>query len=41
MFGLYTLMTVVITSDEFDPYEYYAKQKKNVVNVDYNWEIQQ
>jgi hypothetical protein len=32
---------IKVTSDEFDPYEYYAKQKKNVVNVDYNWEIQQ
>jgi len=32
---------IKVTSDEFDPYEYYAKQKKNVINVDYNWEIQQ
>jgi len=28
---------IKVTSDEFDPYEYYAKEKKNVVNVDYNW----
>ena len=36
-----TKKRIKVTSDEFDPYEYYAKQKKNVVNVDYNWDIQQ
>ena len=36
-----TSKRIKVTSDEFDPYEYYAKQKKNVINVDYNWEIQQ
>jgi len=28
---------VKITFDDFDPYKYYAKQNKVVVNVDYNW----
>lgn len=30
-----------VTSDEFDPYSYYAKKNQVVVNVDYNWEIHQ
>jgi len=28
---------VKVTFDNFDPYKYYAKQNKVVVNVDYNW----
>ena len=31
---------IKVPSDEFDPYEYYKKQNKVVVNVDYNWDIQ-
>lgn len=32
---------IKVKSDEFDPYEYYAKQNKVVVNVDYSWDIHQ
>ena len=35
-----TSKRIKVPSDEFDPYEYYKKQNKVVVNVDYNWEIQ-
>jgi len=31
---------IKVTSDEFDPYAYYGKQGKVVVNVDYDWSIQ-
>jgi hypothetical protein len=29
---------IKVTSKDFDPEAYYAKQNKVVVNVDYNWE---
>jgi hypothetical protein len=29
---------IKVTSGEFDPYKYYAKQNKTVINVDYNWQ---
>ena len=29
---------IKVTSENFDPKAYYAKQNKVVVNVDYNWE---
>jgi Zn ribbon nucleic-acid-binding protein len=35
-----TSKRIKVPSDEFDPYEYYKKQNKVVVNVDYNWDIQ-
>jgi len=35
-----TSKRIKVTSDEFDPYAYYAKQNKVVVNVDYDWSIQ-
>jgi hypothetical protein len=31
---------IKVTSDEFDPYEYYAKKNQVVVNVDYDWSIE-
>ena len=34
-----TSKRIKVTSDEFDPYEYYANQNKVVVNVDYDWSI--
>ena len=35
-----TKKRIKVSSDEFDPVEYYAKKNMVVVNVDYNWEIQ-
>ena len=35
-----TSKRIKVPSDEFDPYEYYKKQNKVVVNVDYSWDIQ-
>lgn len=32
---------IKVKSDEFDPYEYYAKKNQVVVNVDYDWSIHQ
>jgi len=32
---------IKVNSDEFDPYAYYAKKNQVVVNVDYDWSIQQ
>jgi hypothetical protein len=29
---------IKVTKDTFDPTAYYAKQNKNVINVDYSWE---
>ena len=34
-----TSKRIKVTSDEFDPYAYYAKQNKVVANVDYDWSI--
>ena len=31
---------IKVTSDEFDPYAYYAKKNQVVVNVDYDWSIE-
>ena len=30
---------IKVTSGEFDPYKYYAKQNRVVINVDYNWQV--
>ena len=32
---------IKVTSDEFDPYAYYAKKNQVVVNVNYDWSIHQ
>ena len=30
---------IKVTKDNFDPKAYYAKQNKNVINVEYNWDV--
>ena len=34
-----TSKRIKVTKDNFDPKAYYAKQNKNVINVEYNWDV--